>query len=283
MVRQGDRDRPAQPLPRRHPGLRPQAGGVRDRGHRRQGLPRLLPRRRRLHQLGQAQRHPRRPRPWLGRGVHGGLRHGHHRPRPGPARPDLRALPQPRAPLDARLRRRLRRAPPRRGDPLRHREVRRGARRPDRHLRHHQGQAGGQGRLPRHGLPVLDGREAHQGDAPGDHGQGHPAGGDLRQEPQALRRGGRVPPGPRRGPAGAGGRQDRARARGPEAAVGRARGRRDHVQRAPDGPHPDHAPRAGRPDHHPVRLPELRDARPGQDGLPRPAQPHDPRRRARRT
>ena len=33
-------------------------------------------------------------------------------------------------------------------------------------------------------------------------------------------------------------------------------------------------------DHHPVRLPELRGARPGQDGLPRPAQPHHPRRRA---
>ena len=48
-------------------------------------------------------------------------------------------------------------------------------------------------------------------------------------------------------------------------------------------PHPDHAPRAGRPDHHPVRLPELRDARPAQDGLPRPAQPHDHRRRARAT
>ena len=26
-----------------------------------------------------------------------------------------------------------------------------------------------------HGLPVRDGREAHQGDAAGDHGQGHPA------------------------------------------------------------------------------------------------------------
>ena len=38
-----------------------------------------------------------------------------------------------------------------------------------------------------HGLPVRDGREAHQGDAAGDHGQGHPAGRDLRPEPQALR------------------------------------------------------------------------------------------------
>ena len=74
---------------------------------------------------------------------------------------------------------------------------------------------------------------------------------------------------------------DRARAGGPEAPVGRPRRRRDHEQRAAHRPHPDHAPRAGRPDHHPVRLPELRDARAGQDGLPRPAQPHHPRRRPR--
>ena len=36
-------------------------------------------------------------------------------------------------------------------------------------------------------------------------------------------------------------------------------------------------------DHHAVRLPDVRVARPGQDGLPRAAQPHDPRRRARAT
>ena len=35
-----------------------------------------------------------------------------------------------------------------------------------------------------------------------------------------------------------------------------------------------------RRDHHPVRLPDLRDARPAQDGLPRPAQPDHHRRRA---
>jgi DNA polymerase-3 subunit alpha len=54
------------------------------------------------------------------------LRPADHRPRPARARPALRAVPQPRARLDARLRHRLRRASPRRGDPLRHREVRRG-------------------------------------------------------------------------------------------------------------------------------------------------------------
>ena len=96
------------------------AGALRDRRHPREGLRRLLPRRRRLHQLGQGQRHPGRSRSWLRCRLDVRLRHAHHRPRPGPARPDLRAVPQPRAPVDARLRRRLRRAPPRRGHPLRH-------------------------------------------------------------------------------------------------------------------------------------------------------------------
>ena len=105
----------------------------------------------------------------------------HHRPRPARARADLRAVPQPRARLDARLRHRLRRAPARRGDPLRHREVRRRPGRADRHLRHHQGQAGGQGRRAGARLPVRDGRPDHQGDAAAGDGQGRPARGDLRQ------------------------------------------------------------------------------------------------------
>ena len=81
-----------------------------------------------------------------GAGLDRRLRDAHHRPQPARARADLRALPQPRPRLDARLRRRLRRAPARRGHPLRHREVRQRPRRADRHLRHDQGQAGGQGR-----------------------------------------------------------------------------------------------------------------------------------------
>ena len=187
----------------------------------------------------------------------------------------------PERPVAARLRRRLRRAPARRGHPLRHREVRRGAGRPDRHLRHDQGQAGRQGREPRARAPVRDGREAHQGDAARDHGQGHPARRHLRPAAQALQRGRRLPGRARRGPGGAGGRRDGAGPRGPEAPVGRACRRRHHEQRAAHRRHPDHAPPAGRADDHPVRLPELRVARPGQDGLPRPAQPHDPRRRPR--
>ena len=65
------------------------------------------------------------PGPWLRRRVDRGLRAADHRPVPARARPVLRALPQPRAPVDARLRHRLRRPPSRRGDPVRHRQVRR--------------------------------------------------------------------------------------------------------------------------------------------------------------
>ena len=107
--------------------------------------------------------------------------------------PALRAVPQPRAGLDARLRHRLRRASARRGDPLRLRQVRRGPGLDDRHLRHDQGQAGGQGLLPDPRLPVRDGRPDHQGDARRRDGQGRPAHRHLRPRPQALRRGRRVP------------------------------------------------------------------------------------------
>ncbi len=67
--------------------------------------------------------------------------------------------------------------------------------------------------------------------------------------------------------------------RGPDPADRRARRRRHHVRRADHRPHPADAPRRRRGDHHAVRLPDLRDARPAEDGLPGPAQPDDHRRR----
>ena len=175
LVRTRGRRRPAAPLPRRHPARGAEAGRLRGRRHRADELPRLLPRGRRLHQLGQGQRHPGRAGPRLGRGLDGRLRDAHHRPQPARARADLRAVPEPRPRVDARLRHRLRRAPARRGHPLRHREVRQRPRRADRHLRNDQVQAGGQGRRTRARLPVLDGRPHHQGDAARGHGQGRPA------------------------------------------------------------------------------------------------------------
>ena len=67
LVHQGGRPRPGGALPRRRPRRRPRPGRLRDRGHRLQGLRRLLPRRGRLHQLGQGERHPGRSRPRLRR------------------------------------------------------------------------------------------------------------------------------------------------------------------------------------------------------------------------
>jgi DNA polymerase-3 subunit alpha len=75
---------------------------------------RVLPHRPGLHQLGEGERHPRGPRPRLGRGLARRVRAAHHRPRPDPLRPPLRALPEPRARVDARLRRRLLHGPARR-------------------------------------------------------------------------------------------------------------------------------------------------------------------------
>ena len=56
----------------------------------------------------QGGRHPRRPRPWFGGRFAGRLRDGHHQHRPDPARSAVRAVPQPRACVDARYRYRLR-------------------------------------------------------------------------------------------------------------------------------------------------------------------------------
>ena len=143
-----------------------------------------------------AQRHPGRPRPWLRRRLDGApTRCGITDLDPLAARPDLRAVPQPRAPVDARLRRRLRRAPPRRGHPLRHREVRRGARRPDRHLRHHQGQAGASRTPP--GCWASRSRWARSSPRRCRRpimGKDIPLSGIFDHEPPALQRGGGVPP-----------------------------------------------------------------------------------------
>ncbi len=65
------------------------------------------------------QRHPGRARPRLGRGQHRGLRAGHHRHRPAPLQPHLRAVPEPRARVAAGLRHRLLPGAPRRGHRVR--------------------------------------------------------------------------------------------------------------------------------------------------------------------
>ena len=263
LAGQGGRAGAALAVPERHPGQLPQAGRVRGLGHHADGLPGLLPgdgRPAELRPLGQP---ARRPRPRQRGGQPGRLRPGHHRPRPDPPQADLRAVPQPRARLHARHRHGLRRAPARRDDPLRHREVRRGEDRPDHHLLHDQGEGRDQGlgagalRAAR----LRGGRPHHQVDAARGHGQGHPALRGVRPQPQALLRGRRDARPLRVGPAGQGDRRHRQGPRGPQAAVGRARRRRDHVQGTADRRHPDPAARGRRRHHHAVRHGGLRDPR----------------------
>ena len=62
LVREGGRARAAQALAERHPRPRAQAGRLRGRDHLPDGLPGVLPRGRRLHQLGQGPGHPGRAR-----------------------------------------------------------------------------------------------------------------------------------------------------------------------------------------------------------------------------
>ena len=185
----------------------PEAPGLRDRRHLQDEVPRLLPDRRRLHPVGQGQRHPRGAGARLGRRLGGGLVAHHHRSRSPALRPAVRALPEPRARVDARLRHRLLPGPPRRGDPLRAAEVRRRPRGAD----HHPRQAAGARRAARRGPRAADalrpGRQALQARAQQPR-QSRDAGAGHRQRAQAAggarqRAGGGAPAG------------DRPEARGP--------------------------------------------------------------------
>ncbi len=105
------------------------------RGHRPDGLQRLLPDRLGLRQVGQGQRHRRGARAWQRGRLDRRLLPADHRRRPAALRPALRALPEPRARVDAGHRHRFLRARPRPRHALRHREVRARLGRPDHHLR----------------------------------------------------------------------------------------------------------------------------------------------------
>ena len=88
-----------------------------------------------------------------------------HRRRSARLRSDLRALPQPRARVAARHRHRLLRAAARRGDRLRHAEVRPRERRADHHLRHDEGEGGRPRRRPRARDAVRRRRQGRQADS----------------------------------------------------------------------------------------------------------------------
>ena len=104
------------------------------------------------------------PGPRLGRRLGGRLVADHHRSRSDPARPAVRALPQPRARLDAGLRHRLLRNAARRGDPLRPGALGRRPGRPDHHLREAEGPRRAQGHRPRPANALRPGRPARQAD-----------------------------------------------------------------------------------------------------------------------
>ena len=101
------------PLRRPDPRRRGRARRDGARGHRPDGLQRLLPHRLGLREVGQGQRHRRRARARQRGRLDRGLRAAHHRPRSAALRPALRALPQSRARVDAGYRHRLLRARPR--------------------------------------------------------------------------------------------------------------------------------------------------------------------------
>ena len=260
------------------PALR-RAAGVRDRHDPEDGLPRLLPDRQRLHQVGAGPRLSGGPGPRLGRRLAGGLFAVHHRPGPAAIQPAVRALPEPRARVDARLRHRLLPGQSRTRHRLRQGQVRPRRGQPDRHLRHHgrQGRAARRRPCARHGLrPCGQHRQAGAGAA----GQAGDAAARARQARPGchLRAQGGARARAARGRRGRGGRV---------AVAGDARRRpgaqrRHACRRRAHRAGQDHrllpaVPAAGqRQRGQPVRQGRCRGHRPGEVRLPRPGHADHP-------
>ena len=165
--------------------------------------------------------HPGRPGPRLGRRLARRLVHAHHRRRSDRLRPALRALPQPRARVAARHRRRLLRAAPRRGDRLRHAQVRPRERGADHHVRDDEGEGRGARRRPRARHAVRRRRPHRQADPAGAR---HDARQGAGREPGPQGHGGE-------GPEGQGGPRHRPPPRGDVAPrLGARRRRRDRAR-----------------------------------------------------
>ena len=203
-------------------------------------------------------RHSGRPWPRLGGRLARGLVHAHHRRRSARLRSHLRALPEPRARVAARHRRGLLRAAPRRGDRLRHAEVRPRERRADHHLRDDEGEGRGAGRRARARHAVCRRRPDREADPAGAR---HDARQGARREPGPQGHG-------REGPQGQGSHRHRQAPRGHVAPrVGPRRRRGDRAR-------PDHRLRAAlqrgaRRNHDAVEHEGGRTHRPPEDGLPR--------------
>ena len=103
---------------------RSRPAGLRARRHRQGGVRRLLPHRPGLHRRRPGAGHPGRTGPRLRRRLARGLRARDHQRLPAQVRPPVRAVPQPRAGVDARHRRGLLLRAPGRSDRVRPRALR---------------------------------------------------------------------------------------------------------------------------------------------------------------
>ena len=238
------------------------------------GLQRLLPDRLGLREVRQGERHRRRARARLGGRLDRRLLPGDHRRGSAALRPPVRALPEPRARLDAGHRHRLLGARARAGDALRDREVRARVGRADRDVRQDVPARGHPRRGARAGLRLRHRRPAGEAHPRSDHGprpvlRGVPEGRPAAA--QGLRRGARRPQDRRRRP---GARGHRAQLLDPRGG-GRDRRGTAHRHRAAAARRRRHrrGRRADLPHGHAVLDEADRGHRPAQDGLPGAAQP----------
>ena len=206
------------------------------------------------------------PGPRLGGRVAGRLLPRHHRPRSAALRAHLRAIPEPGAASDARHRHRLRRRPARRGDPSTSpRSTGETAwPRSSRSERSRRRRPSGTSAACSACRTATSTRSPSSCPSTAEH---HPR-RRLQAEP-AARRGGEEPTRGRRALA------DRQAPRGPGTRHARqARRRRRDLRRAAHGARPALPGPQERGDHHPVPDGADREARPPQDGLPRPPDAH---------
>ena len=289
----GARAPPGGHPPRRARGRVRGAARVRARRDRADGLPWLLPDRGRLHPVGQGAGDPRGPRPRLGRGEPGGLRADDHGSGSAALLAAVRAVPEPRPGVDARLRHRLLHGPPRGGHPLRAGALRPRAGGPDHHLR----RAAVQGRRARRRPRPPDAlhavrRAVEDGASGGGEARADPPGAadgaaarrggaqaGRGSAPRLLRQAGGAPSQrlhPRRGRRHRGPAARRAGAALPRPALGDARDAVQHEVGRAGGAGEVRLPRAEDPDDDPQRA--------GPPGGPRRAggpRPYPARRRAR--
>ena len=159
----------------------PRPARIRARHDHRNGICRLFPDRRRLHPMGEARGDPGRSRARLGRRLGRRLGLDDHRSRPAALRPAVRAVPEPRARVDAGFRHRFLPGPARRGDPLRPAEIRPRPRRADHHLRQIAGPRRVARRRPGARDALRPGRPPVQAGAEQPGAPGHPRTGARRR------------------------------------------------------------------------------------------------------